>query len=133
MFFSDPVATLAPRTIFTMAQQKTIVSSNIFRTTPQPLGFASFKFGSFGQSCALVQPRREYVKKVKKYKMKTKGSCKKRFKITGEGEVKRWKAGKTHFNIKKRNSRLRRLRKSTLLTRSQKNKLKVLMPYAKIN
>ena len=48
-------------------------------------------------------------------KMKTNGSAKKRFKITGSGEFKRKKAYASHILTKKSQKRKRNLRKSTLV------------------
>lgn len=48
-------------------------------------------------------------------KMKTKGSAKKRFKVTGSGRLLREKAYHSHILTKKSQKRKRNLRKSTLV------------------
>jgi large subunit ribosomal protein L35 len=48
-------------------------------------------------------------------KMKSNGSAKKRFKITGSGEFKRKKAYASHILTKKSQKRKRNLRKSALV------------------
>ena len=48
-------------------------------------------------------------------KMKTKSSAKKRFKLTGTGQIKRKHALKSHILTKKATDRKRRLTQSTLV------------------
>ncbi|MDA8650237.1 50S ribosomal protein L35 [Schleiferiaceae bacterium] len=48
-------------------------------------------------------------------KMKTKSSAKKRFKLTGTGQIKRKHAFKSHILTKKATDRKRRLTQSTLV------------------
>ena len=48
-------------------------------------------------------------------KMKTNRAARKRFKITGSGQVLRAQAGKRHGMIGKKRSRKRRLRRPTLI------------------
>ncbi len=48
-------------------------------------------------------------------KMKTSRAAAKRFKLTGSGKIKRWKAYKSHILTKKNAKRKRRLRASTLV------------------
>ena len=48
-------------------------------------------------------------------KMKTKSSAKKRFKLTGTGQIKRKHAFKSHIMTKKATDRKRRLTQSTLV------------------
>jgi large subunit ribosomal protein L35 len=48
-------------------------------------------------------------------KMKTHRGAKKRFKITGSGKVRRYKAFKSHILTKKTSKRKRRLRQSGLV------------------
>lgn len=62
--------------------------------------------------------------------MKTHSSVKKRFKVTGTGKVKHKSAGKRHNLDKKSQSRIRKLRKSDVLSESDSpNLLKFKMPY----
>jgi large subunit ribosomal protein L35 len=49
-------------------------------------------------------------------KMKSHKGAKKRFKITGSGEVKRRRAFKSHILTKKTSKRKRRLRRSEMIT-----------------
>ena len=49
-------------------------------------------------------------------KMKTHKGAKKRFKVTGSGKVRRYKAFKSHILTKKTSKRKRRLRQSTVIT-----------------
>jgi len=53
-------------------------------------------------------------------KMKTKSGAKKRFKLTGTGEIKRKSAFKRHILTKKETKRKRDLTKSTLVHASDK-------------
>jgi large subunit ribosomal protein L35 len=48
-------------------------------------------------------------------KMKTHKGAKKRFKITGSGKIKRYRANKSHILTKKDAKRKRRLRRSALV------------------
>ncbi|MDQ7052125.1 MAG: 50S ribosomal protein L35 [candidate division KSB1 bacterium] len=48
-------------------------------------------------------------------KMKTSRAAAKRFKVTGTGKLKRWKAYKSHILTKKNTKRKRHLRQSTLV------------------
>lgn len=48
-------------------------------------------------------------------KMKSHSGAKKRFKTTGNGKVKRKKAGKAHLLTKKTSKRKRQLRKSVII------------------
>ena len=60
-------------------------------------------------------------------KMKTSRAAAKRFKLTGSGKIKRWKAYKSHILTKKAAKRKRQLRQSTLVHESdQKRMLKLL-------
>lgn len=51
-------------------------------------------------------------------KLKTHKGAKKRFKVTGSGRVKRYKAYKSHILTKKTSKRKRRLRQAGLVTTS---------------
>ena len=62
-------------------------------------------------------------------KLKTKSSAKKRFKITAKGKVKMPQAGKRHGMIKRTNSQIRKLRGSTIMTKSDTKIVKSYMPY----
>jgi large subunit ribosomal protein L35 len=63
------------------------------------------------------------------YKLKTKSSAKKRFKVTGTGKIKRFHAEKSHLLTNKSKSSKRRLAKSTLVSESHKNLIKECLPY----
>jgi large subunit ribosomal protein L35 len=61
--------------------------------------------------------------------MKTHRGAAKRFKITGSGKVKRYKAYKSHILNKKSAKRKRNLRKATLIAAVEQKKIKRLIPY----
>jgi len=60
-------------------------------------------------------------------KLKTNRSIAKRFKVTGGGKVRRFRAGGSHLLSHKRSSRKRRLRKSALVVGKQANTIKRLI------
>ena len=64
-------------------------------------------------------------------KMKTKSSCKKRFKVTANGHVKAGQAGKRHGMIKRSNKFLRNARGTTTLSAPDAKIIKTMMPYAR--
>ena len=64
-------------------------------------------------------------------KMKTKSSCKKRFKMTASGKVKAAQAGKQHGMIKRTNKFIRDARGTTTLSAPDANIIKSMMPYAR--
>jgi len=60
-------------------------------------------------------------------KQKTKSAARKRFKVTGTGKVKRFKAFKSHILTKKHPKRKRRLRQGTTLTKADEGRIKRLL------
>ena len=60
-------------------------------------------------------------------KMKTKRNAAKRFKVSGSGKIKRYKAGSRHLLTRKSPKRKRRLRKSGLLTTSMSKRIQKLV------
>ena len=62
-------------------------------------------------------------------KMKTRRGAAKRFRITGSGKVRRFKAYKSHILNKKSSKRKRNLRKGTLIAAVEQKKIKRLIPY----
>ena len=64
-------------------------------------------------------------------KMKTKSSCKKRFKVTATGKVKTGQAGKRHGMIKRTNKFIRTARGTTMLSGPDEKIVKGMMPYAR--
>ena len=60
-------------------------------------------------------------------KMKTKRNAAKRFKITGLGKLKRFKAGGRHLLTRKGPKRKRRLRKGSILTTSMSKRIQKLI------
>lgn len=60
-------------------------------------------------------------------KQKTKRAAAKRFKITGRGKVKRFRAFKSHILTKKHPKRKRRLRQSTTLSKADATRIKHLL------
>jgi large subunit ribosomal protein L35 len=61
--------------------------------------------------------------------MKTKRAAAKRFKVTGTGKLRRFKANKSHILTKKSPKRKRNLRKSTITDESNVKNMKKLLPY----
>ena len=64
-------------------------------------------------------------------KMKTKSSCKKRFKVTASGRVKAAQAGKRHGMIKRTTKFIRNARGTTTLCAADEKIVKGMMPYAR--
>ena len=64
-------------------------------------------------------------------KMKTKSSCKKRFKVTAKGRVVAAQAGKRHGMIKRSNKFIRNARGTTTLSKADEQIIKPMMPYAR--
>ena len=64
-------------------------------------------------------------------KMKTKSSCKKRFKTTASGRVVAAQAGKQHGMIKRTNKFLRNARGTATLSAPDEKIIKSMMPYAR--
>ncbi|MAJ45569.1 MAG: 50S ribosomal protein L35 [Candidatus Marinimicrobia bacterium] len=60
-------------------------------------------------------------------KMKTKRNAVKRFKVSGSGKVKRFKAGARHLLTRKSPKRKRRLRKGGILTTSMSKRIQKLV------
>lgn len=60
-------------------------------------------------------------------KMKTNRSAAKRFKKTAKGKYKRFRAGKSHILTKKDRKRKRRLRRATLVSRSDHQRVRRLL------
>lgn len=63
-------------------------------------------------------------------KMKTRRAAAKRFTATGSGRFKRNKAYKSHILEKKTPKRTRNLRKAALVSKSDTNRVKRMLPYA---
>ena len=59
--------------------------------------------------------------------MKTKSGAKKRFKMTGSGQIKRDKAYQSHIMTSKSKKRKRGLRQSTLVAGSDKKMVRILL------
>lgn len=57
-------------------------------------------------------------------KMKTNKSAAKRFRVTGTGKVRRYKANKSHILTKKTAKRKRRLRAPALASRADERRIK---------
>ncbi len=62
-------------------------------------------------------------------KLKTNRSAAKRFKKTGKGKIKRYKAYKSHILTKKTTKRKRNLRKGTLVSDADAKRINKLIPY----
>ena len=64
-------------------------------------------------------------------KMKTKSSCKKRFKLTASGRVKSAQAGKRHGMIKRTTKFIRQARGTTVMSAPDEKIVKSMMPYSR--
>ena len=64
-------------------------------------------------------------------KMKTKSSCKKRFKVTAKGKIKAGQAGKRHGMIKRTTKFIRDARGTTVLSDADARIVKKYMPYSR--
>ena len=64
-------------------------------------------------------------------KMKTKSSCKKRFKVTASGRVVAGQAGKRHGLIKRSTKFIRTARGTTTLSAPDEKIIKSMMPYSR--
>ena len=64
-------------------------------------------------------------------KMKTKSSCKKRFKVTATGRVKSSQAGKRHGMIKRSTKFIRNARGTTIMSTPDERIIKSMMPYSR--
>jgi len=64
-------------------------------------------------------------------KMKTKSSCKKRFKVTANGKVKTGQAGKRHGMIKRTTKFIRTARGTTTMSEPDAKIVKSMMPYSR--
>ncbi len=64
-------------------------------------------------------------------KMKTKSSCKKRFKVTASGRVKSAQAGKRHGLIKRTTKFIRQARGTTVMSAPDEKIVKSMMPYSR--
>ena len=64
-------------------------------------------------------------------KMKTKSSCKKRFKVTARGRVKSAQAGKRHGMIKRTTKFIRQARGTTVMSAPDEKIVKSMMPYSR--
>lgn len=63
-------------------------------------------------------------------KIKTRRAAAKRFKVTGSGQFKRSKAFKSHILEKKSPGRKRNLRKATLVSNADYERVTKMLPYA---
>lgn len=64
-------------------------------------------------------------------KMKTKSSCKKRFKVTATGRVKSAQAGKRHGMIKRSRKFIRQARGTSVMSSPDEKIIKSMMPYSR--
>ncbi len=62
-------------------------------------------------------------------RLKTHRGAAKRFKVTGTGKIKRSKAYKSHILTGKPSKRMRNLRTSTLVAKTDQANIKKLIPY----
>ncbi|MET4101737.1 large subunit ribosomal protein L35 [Roseovarius sp. MBR-78] len=64
-------------------------------------------------------------------KMKTKSSCKKRFKVSATGKIITAQAGKRHGMIKRTNKFIRNARGTTTLSKADEGIIRPMMPYSR--
>jgi len=64
-------------------------------------------------------------------KMKTKSSCKKRFKVSASGKIVTAQAGKRHGMIKRTNKFIRNARGTTTLSKADEQIIRPMMPYSR--
>ncbi len=64
-------------------------------------------------------------------KMKTKASCKKRFKVTATGKILHAQAGKRHGMIKRTKKFIRDARGTTTMSKADEKIVKPMMPYSR--
>ena len=64
-------------------------------------------------------------------KMKTKSSCKKRFRVTATGRIKAGQAGKRHGMVKRSNKFIRNQRGTMILAPGDEGLVKIHMPYVR--
>ena len=64
-------------------------------------------------------------------KMKTKSSCKKRFKVSATGKIIRQHAGKRHGMIKRTNKFIRNARGTTTLSKPDEKIIRPMMPHSR--
>ncbi|MAT87483.1 MAG: 50S ribosomal protein L35 [Aestuariivita sp.] len=64
-------------------------------------------------------------------KMKTKSSCKKRFKVTASGRIKSGQAGKRHGMIKRSTKFIRKARGTIIMSTPDERIIKSMMPYSR--
>jgi large subunit ribosomal protein L35 len=62
-------------------------------------------------------------------KMKTNRSAAKRFRVTGTGKIRRSTAGKSHLMRGKSASRLRKLKKNSIVSPADEKRVALLIPY----
>ena len=72
---------------------------------------------------------RPKVKETEMPKMKTKSSCKKRFKVTATGRILTAQAGKRHGMIKRHKKFIRNARGTTVMSAPDEKIIKSMMPY----
>lgn len=62
-------------------------------------------------------------------KIRTNRGAAKRFRKTGTGKLRRYKAFKNHILTKKSPKRIRQLRKATLVSKSDEKRILAMLPY----
>jgi len=82
-------------------------------------------------ACRVVRSTDPIKTETEMPKMKTKSSCKKRFKITASGRIKAGQAGKRHGMIKRSRKFIRDARGTTVLAKADEQIIKPMMPYAR--
>jgi len=83
-----------------------------------------------GEACRVQRDDRP-KKEPEMPKMKTKSSCKKRFKVSASGKIVTAQAGKRHGMIKRTNKFIRNARGTTTLSKADEAIIKPMMPYSR--
>jgi len=69
-------------------------------------------------------------KKPKLYKLKTHSGCKKRFKVTGTGKIRRLRTGRAHLMMSKPKRMRRAKKRPAFVAKADRKKIRRMMPYA---
>ena len=62
-------------------------------------------------------------------KMKTRRATAKRFKINARGKIKRGRANRSHLLTRRAPNRMRKLRRSALVSKSDEKRIQQMIPY----
>ena len=63
-------------------------------------------------------------------KMKTRRATAKRFRVNAKGTIKRGRGNRSHLLTRRAANRMRRLRRGALVSKSDKHRIKQMLPYS---